>query len=83
MIELGISRTRPATEVRSGEHSYTDLVLAGLLAQQGRARRRLSGRPGPFNRRRGCGRAVCQSPRPISSPSLLRYWAQSGGTLPS
>ena len=36
MIELGISRTRPATEVRSGEHSYTDLVLAGLLAQQGR-----------------------------------------------
>ena len=36
MIELGISRTGPATEVRSGEHSYTDLVLAGLLAQQGR-----------------------------------------------
>ena len=36
MIELGISRTRPATEVRSGEHSYTDLVLAGLMAQQGR-----------------------------------------------
>ena len=36
MIELGISRVRPATEVRSGEHSYTDLVLAGLLAQQGR-----------------------------------------------
>ena len=36
MIELGISRTRPATEVRSGENSYTDLVLAGLLAQQGR-----------------------------------------------
>ena len=36
MIELGISRARPATEVRSGEHSYTDLVLAGLLAQQGR-----------------------------------------------
>ena len=35
MIELGISR--PAeTEVRSGENSYTDLVLAGLLAQQGR-----------------------------------------------
>ena len=36
MIELGISRVSPATEVRSGEHSYTDLVLAGLLAQQGR-----------------------------------------------
>ena len=36
MIELGISRTGPATEVRSGENSYTDLVLAGLLAQQGR-----------------------------------------------
>ena len=36
MIELGISRARPATEVRSGEHSYTDLVLAGLMAQQGR-----------------------------------------------
>ena len=36
MIELGISRLSPATEVRSGEHSYTDLVLAGLLAQQGR-----------------------------------------------
>ena len=35
MIELGISRMRPATEVRSGENSYTDLVLAGLLAQQG------------------------------------------------
>ena len=35
MIELGISRARPATEVRSGEHSYTDLVLAGLLAQHG------------------------------------------------
>ena len=27
----------PATEVRSGENSYTDLVLAGLLAQQGRS----------------------------------------------
>ena len=37
MIELGISRVSPATEVRSGEHSYTDLVLAGLLAQQGRS----------------------------------------------
>ena len=36
MIELGIARQLPATEVRSGEHSYTDLVLAGLLAQQGR-----------------------------------------------
>ena len=36
MIQLGISRVSPATEVRSGEHSYTDLVLAGLLAQQGR-----------------------------------------------
>ena len=36
MIELGISRVSPATEVRSGEHSYTDLILAGLLAQQGR-----------------------------------------------
>ena len=36
MIELGISRVRPATEVRSGENSYTDLILAGLLAQQGR-----------------------------------------------
>ena len=36
MIELGISRVSPATEVRSGEHSYTDLALAGLLAQQGR-----------------------------------------------
>ena len=36
MIELGISRVSPATEARSGEHSYTDLVLAGLLAQQGR-----------------------------------------------
>ena len=36
MIELGISRVSPATEVRSGENSYTDLVLAGLLAQQGR-----------------------------------------------
>ena len=36
MIELGLSRTRPATEVRSGENSYTDLVLAGLLSQQGR-----------------------------------------------
>ena len=36
MIELGISRTRTATEVRSGENSYTDLVLAGLLASQGR-----------------------------------------------
>ena len=37
MIELGIGRLRPAaTEVRSGENSYTDLVLAGLLAQQGR-----------------------------------------------
>ena len=35
MIELGISRP-PDTEVRSGESSYTDLVLAGLLAQQGR-----------------------------------------------
>ena len=35
MIELGISRIPPATEVRSGENSYTDLVLAGLLAQQG------------------------------------------------
>ena len=36
MIELGVSRVPPATEVRSGENSYTDLVLAGLLAQQGR-----------------------------------------------
>ena len=36
MIELGLSRVSPATEVRSGENSYTDLVLAGLLAQQGR-----------------------------------------------
>ena len=36
MIELGISRVSPATEVRSGQHSYTDLVLAGLMAQQGR-----------------------------------------------
>ena len=36
MIELGISRVSPATEVRSGENSYTDLVIAGLLAQQGR-----------------------------------------------
>ena len=36
MIELGISRLSPATEVRSGENSYTDLVFAGLLAQQGR-----------------------------------------------
>ena len=35
MIELGVSRVSPATEVRSGENSYTDLVLAGLLAQQG------------------------------------------------
>ena len=35
MIELGISRPA-ATEVRSGENSYTDLVLAGLLVQQGR-----------------------------------------------
>ena len=35
-MSWGISRARPATEVRSGEHSYTDLVLAGLLAQQGR-----------------------------------------------
>ena len=35
MIELGIGRTAPV-EVRSGENSYTDLVLAGLLAQQGR-----------------------------------------------
>ena len=34
MIELGIARPL-ATEVRSGENSYTDLVLAGLLAQQG------------------------------------------------
>ena len=37
MIELGISRLNfLETETRSGEHSYTDLVLAGLLAQQGR-----------------------------------------------
>ena len=36
MIELGVSRVPRATEVRSGENSYTDLVLAGLLAQQGR-----------------------------------------------
>ena len=36
MIELGLSSVPPATEVRSGENSYTDLVLAGLLAQQGR-----------------------------------------------
>ena len=36
MIELGLSRVSPTTEVRSGENSYTDLVLAGLLAQQGR-----------------------------------------------
>ena len=34
MIELGLSR-QPLSEVRSGENSYTDLVLAGLLAQQG------------------------------------------------
>ena len=37
VIELGISRPLPATEIRSGENSYTDLVLAGLLAQQGRS----------------------------------------------
>ena len=38
MIELGISRPNfLETEVRSGENSYTDLVLAGLLAQQGRS----------------------------------------------
>ena len=37
VIELGISRPNfLETETRSGEHSYTDLVLAGLLAQQGR-----------------------------------------------
>ena len=83
MIELGISRVSPATEVRSGEHSYTDLVLAGLLAQQGRgAAAGLNGRPAPSNRRRGCGRAVCQSPRPISSPSRPRYWGPSVSTWP-
>ena len=36
MIELGLSRVSPSTEVRSGENSYTDLILAGLLATQGR-----------------------------------------------
>ena len=36
----------------------------------------------PFNQRRGCGRAVCRSPRPIIEPvNRLRYWAVSGGTL--
>ena len=37
MIELGLSRVSPTTEVRSGENSYTDLILAGLIAQQGRS----------------------------------------------
>ena len=37
MIELGIARPNfLESEIRSGEHSYTDLVIAGLLAQQGR-----------------------------------------------
>ena len=38
MIELGIARPNfLESEIRSGENSYTDLVLAGLLAQQGRS----------------------------------------------
>ena len=37
MIELGITRTAPEVETRSGTGSYTDLVLAGLMAQQGRS----------------------------------------------
>ena len=47
MIELGISRTGPATEVRSGENSYTDLVLADCWRVKAGARRRLNGRLGP------------------------------------
>ena len=35
MIELGISRLNFQTEVRSGENSYTDLVLAGLFGATG------------------------------------------------
>lgn len=36
MIELGITRTVPAVEQRRGTGSYTEYVLAGLMAQQGR-----------------------------------------------
>ena len=74
VLELGISRVSPATEVRSGENSYTDLVLAGLLAQQGRSAAAAEWATGALcNLRPDSGRAVCLSRRPITRPSILRY----------